>query len=232
MSQLRNVKLSTPTYRETIPSTKKVVKIKPFRVGDEKTLLIAAQSEDSKQQIDSMKEVIRSCVEGIDVESLTSFDLEYLFLKLRAVSVGETSDIGIKCEHCSASNRIKVDLAKVGVVETEGHTKTVKISKELAFEMRYPDINDLVDLDQSFDSILNLVCCSVQTVFAGEEAITVTPAEHEDLKRILNDLTTTQFEDIQKFFSTSPKLKHEVKFKCSECGEDNKQTLEGLTNFF
>ena len=233
MGQLSNIKIATPTYKEVVPSTKKAIKLKPFRVGDEKALLMASQSQDSKQMINTLKEVISNCSEGVNVNELAPFDLEYLFLKLRAVSVGEITEIGLKCTHCETTNKISLDLAKVKIKEEEGHTNFVKINQDLIFEMRYPDLTEVADIStEEMDGIIDVVVKSVKNVFHGEDTIEVGPADYDDLKNILNSLTTTQFEMIQKFFTTSPKLSHDIVFKCGHCSGDNKQTLEGLSSFF
>lgn len=233
MGQLSNIKIATPTHKEVVPSTKKSIKLKPFRVGDEKALLMASQSQDTKQMINTLKEVISNCSEGVNVNELAPFDLEYLFLKLRAVSVGEITEIGLKCTHCETTNKINIDLGKVKVKEVEGHTNFIKINEDLIFEMKYPDLSEVADIStEDMDGIIDVVVKSVKNVFHGEDTIEVGSSDYDDLRSILNSLTTHQFEDIQKFFTTSPKLSHDITFKCGQCAGDNKQVLEGLTSFF
>lgn len=232
MSALKDIKLSTPTYKDVVPSTKKSVKLKPFRVGDEKVLLIASQSKDKQQMIDALKEVIGNCVEGINTNDLSSFDLEYLFIKLRSISVGETSEIGLKCKECETTNKVTIDLTTVKVEESKDHKNVIKINDSLIFEMKYPDIGELARGEEDHDSVISLIAGSVKTVFWNEETIEVTEAERGDLINIINDLTTAQFAKIQDFFKTAPRLRHKTHFKCKSCGTDNEQIIEGLTNFF
>ena len=233
MSQLKNIKIAVPTYRDSIPSTKQDVKLTPFKVGDEKVLLMASESKDPQQMVDSLKSVLSNCVEGVDVNKLASFDLEYLFLKLRSISVGESVDVGIKCAHCEAINNVNVDLSSIKVETPENHNNIIKIDNDIGFKMKYPDVSEIAvgDIDD-FENILNVIINSVETVYYGEEVIEVGIDEKNDLKDIINNLTSTQFQPFQEFFTTMPKVKKDIIFKCKECGEDNKQVLEGLASFF
>jgi hypothetical protein len=232
MGQLSGIKISTPTFNEVVPSTKQKVKLTPFRVGDEKVLLMASQSKDNKQMLSALKTVIANCVSGIEVEKLAHFDLEYLFLKLRAVSVGETSEVGIKCESCEHINKITVDLTTVNVHEDKSHTKIIKITNDLIFEMKYPDVDVLVNMNNDIERFLKIVCNSVDKVYHGEDIYEITESDHDDVKNILNNLSSKQFNIIQNFFTTLPKMKHDVDFKCKKCSHDNKKTIEGLASFF
>lgn len=234
MGQLSGIKISAPTYSDLVPSTKQKVKLTPFRVGDEKTLMIAAQSKNTKQMIIALKKVISNCVEPVDVDELAPFDLEYLFLKLRAVSIGETANIGIKCASCEEVNPYSIDLSKIKVHETSGHTSMIKISKELAFEMKYPDI-DLIDGEfnqDNIDQVFELVASSVKKVFYNEDVIEVGITDRGDLIEMLDSLSTKQFSKIQEFFDTAPKLRETISFSCKSCKTQNEQVLEGLSSFF
>jgi len=232
MSSLKNVKVALPTYSEVVPSSKETIKIHPFKVGDEKVLLMASESKDQRQMASSLKQVIKNCSEGFDVDQMTSFDMEYLFLRIRAISVGEVADIGLKCSSCETVNEINVDLQSVKIKEFEGHKTSIKVSDDLAFKMKYPSIEDIASSEGGVQGLLNLIVMSVETVFFGDEVIEVTPAEHDDLRGIIESLTTTQFNSIQQFFETSPKLIHDLDFNCGSCGAENKQKLEGLAAFF
>lgn len=233
MSQLKNVKLAKHVVVDEVPSTKQKVKLTPFRVGDEKVLLMASESKDEKQMIRALKQVVDNCSEGCDVETLATFDLEYLFLKLRAISVGEISEIGITCTHCQKPNKIPVQIDNVKVHFNPNHKKLIKIADELAFEMKYVTLDEVSDYNfDNADSLIDLIAHSIEKVYYGEEIIQVSEDEISDLKQILEDLTTTQFKQLQDFFETSPKLSKNIEFVCGECGTENKQTIEGLANFF
>lgn len=229
---LKNVKVAAPKYNETVPSSGKKVKITPFKVADEKALLIASESKDPSQMVNALKQIVGNCVEGADVNTLAPYDLEYLFLRLRAVSVGETSDIKLKCGECEELVEVTVDFQSIKVKKHDDHTDLIKISDDLAFKMKYPDLEDVASATDDFDSILGLVCKSVDTVFYGEETLAVSPTDLDDLKNILEQLSSDQFKEVKKFFDTTPKLSHDIEFKCKSCGHDNKQKLEGLASFF
>ena len=232
MSALSGIKISTPSKKDKIPSSGKSVELTPFRVGDEKVLLLASESKDSGEILLAIKNVIANCSKGIDVEQLASFDIEYLFLKLRAISVGETAKIGLKCTNCETSNIVSVDLSKVKVEKSKDHKSLIKISDELGFEMKYPDLDVAVTMTDDADSIMNVICNSVKVVYWGDEVIEITEDEMEDLEGILNQLTSAQFKDIQQFFLTMPKLKENIDFTCTHCKEENKTVLEGMQSFF
>lgn len=231
MSQLKQIKIATPTFKEVVPSSKKKITIKPFRVADEKVLLIAAESKDTKQMMSALRQVVGNCVEGVDITELASFDLEYIFMKLRSISVGESTEIGMKCTECEKVNNVTVDLASISVEENKEHTKEIKVSEGLMFIMKYPDLSDVV-VSNEVDSMLGVIVESIATVIHGDEAIEITDAEKEDLRDIIEGMTTTQFADVRKFFETMPKLKKEVEFKCKSCGKENHITLEGMADFF
>ena len=233
MSQLKNIKITTPTYDEEIPSTRKACKIEPFKVGDEKTLLIASEAGDNKQMINALKSVISNCSNIEDVDSLAAFDLEYLFVKIRSVSVGEESKVGVKCNSCEANNEVSIDLSTIEVLRDIAHKPTIRITDTLGFEMKYTNIDDVGNVNpNNVDEMLEIIARSVKTVFSGDETISVGEDEIEDLKGILDSLTTKQFDNIQEFFTTAPKIQKQINFTCKECSEVNDQTLEGLASFF
>ena len=233
MSQLKNIKITTPTYDEEIPSTRKACKIEPFKVGDEKTLLIASEAGDNKQMINALKSVISNCSNIEDVDSLAAFDLEYLFVKIRSVSVGEESKVGVKCNSCEANNEVSIDLSTVEVLRDVAHKPIIRITNTLGFEMKYTNIDDVGNVNpNNVDEMLEIIARSVKTVFSGDETISVGEDEIEDLKGILDSLTTKQFDNIQEFFTTAPKIQKQINFTCKECSEVNDQTLEGLASFF
>lgn len=233
MSQLKDIKISNPTYRAIIPSTKGECKYRAFRVGDEKTLLMAAEAKDGEAMVSAIKEVIENCVEGVKVESLAPYDLEYLFIKLRSVSVGEIAKIKLPCSSCEHPNEVEVDLSQVEVVENSEHTENIKLTDDLAFKMKYPDSSQIVGATDTPEAVLRLVSKSVDTVFYGENSFKIdTPSDEKDVEGILNQLTTSQFSVIQKFFTTMPKLSKELEFVCESCGETTAKKVEGLASFF
>ena len=233
MSQLKDIKLSKPITEDIVPSTKQKVKLTPFRVGDEKVLLMASESKDAKQMIIALKTVVSNCVEGVDVDTLPTFDLEYLFLKLRAISVGETSTVGISCQSCSKSNIIPISLDTVEVEFDPKHKSLVKLSDDLAFQMKYITLDEAADFDESnSEALIGTIAKAVDKVYYGDEIIQITENELEDLKAMIENLTTKQFKGVEEFFETAPKLRKKIEFTCGECQHENHQVVEGLANFF
>lgn len=233
MSSLKNIKLNTPTFREIIPSSKKEILITPFKVGDEKVMLMAAESKDNKMIVDTIKRVVGNCVQGEEIQNLSSFDLEYLFLKIRSVSVGETADLLIDCVSCNTANEVKVDISKITVQGIEKFSTTVKISDELSFLMKLPEMESYINIDAADpNSILKFLGSNVSKVFYGEEVIDVGLNEIDDVVNILDQLTSSQFESLQNFVVSIPKVSMDINFKCKNCLVETNNKLEGLADFF
>jgi hypothetical protein len=232
MSQLKGLKLSAPKYNEILPSTGERITIRPFTVGDEKVLLIASNTGQDLEIISAIKQIVDNC-SSCNVEDLCYFDIEYLFIKIRAISVGETSNIVIGCQNCAAENPVTIDLSKIKVTFNEENSKHIKISDELLFEMDYPKVENIFDYDAStYEGVIKLLANCVKTVYYGEEAITVTYNEYEDLVEIIENLTQKQFESLVNFLSTLPKIRETVEFTCTECSHENKIKIEGMNSFF
>lgn len=232
MGKFDGIKISVPKFAEKLPSTGKKVTFTPFRVGDEKTLLIASQSNDPIEMLHALKSIVKNCVDH-PIEDMEQYDIEYLFLKLRAKSVGETSDIGVACVSCQEYNTITVNLDAVVVDKKPEHKSMIKISDDIAFEMKQSDPEKLAVLDLTDpEDLFNMVCLSVKTIFSGEDAIEVEPTDFDEVKELVESMTATQFEAIQEYFRTMPKLSKPIEFTCGACGEENKQVLEGLSSFF
>ena len=229
---LKNIQIANPTYSDIIPSTKQRISMSPFKVGDEKVLLMASESKDAGAMANALKDVIRNCVDDVEPEKLAHYDLEYLFIKLRSISVGEVASIAIKCDNCDTQNKIDVDLTSIEVRERKDHNNLIKVNDNLAFKMKSPDLVDIAKTEQTVDSLIKLIASSVETVFYGEETITVGPSDIDDLLGIINQLNTKQFQLFQDFFATAPKLSKDIEFKCGECGHQNNKVLEGLASFF
>lgn len=238
MSQLKGLKLNSPIYRVKLPSTEEELQFKAFTVKEEKILMIAAESQDMTQVVDSLKKVITNCLIGdVDVDNLAIFDLEYLFLKLRSKSVGESAKIGMKCTTCDHQNTVSVNLDDVEVKKDPNHTDIIKITDDIGLEMRYPTFDGVKDFseDAGIEEIINMVATSIKSVYTGDEVIDMRDEAHEDVVSFLEQFTSDQFAGVQVFFTTMPKVSHDVEFKCvnKECETpENKTTLEGLADFF
>jgi len=229
-------KIATPTYELVIPSTKKKIKYRPFLVKEEKVLIIAMESEDTTQIANAVKDVIKNCIltRGIKVEELSTFDIEYLFLKLRGKSVGEV--INVTVGHTDSENeckqRTEVQIV-IDDIEVSGDIKDGKVmlTDNLGVMLKYPRMNALANgsMDDA-ESIFKFIADHVDYVFDSEQIYNdFTKTEIEDWMGTLNQ---TQFQNIANWYADIPTLKHEVEWKCQGCGKEDKITLEGLQSFF
>ena len=208
---------------------------------EEKLLVIALESEDTKQITNAIKTVIKNCIEtkGIKVETLPTFDIEYLFLNIRAKSVGEEIDVNIICpddEETSVSVKINVDEIKIQT--NEDHTNKIKLDDTLMMEMKYPsleqfiknnfDISNNSAIDQSFE----LVASCVDKIYNEDEVWAAADVTKKELMDFLDQMNTSQFKQIEKFFETMPKLSHTIKVKNPNTEVESEVVLEGLSSFF
>ena len=232
MGKFDSVRISIPKFTETLPSNGKKIQYTPFRVGDEKTLLIAGQSEDAIEMLRALKSIVSNCVD-FPIEDMEQYDIEYMFLKLRAKSVGETSEVGVACVECGKYNNIPIDLETVVVNKNEKHTNMIKISDDLAFEMKDIDPEETIHLNlDNPEDIIRMVSISIKRVYSDEDVIDVEPTDRDDIKTLVEEMTVNQFEILQEYFRTKPKLVKDISFKCGACGYENEQRLEGLSSFF
>lgn len=228
---LKNIKVNSPTYRVIVPSNKKEVNISPLKVRDEKILLIAAESKDEKQLIDSIKTVITNSVEGEEIGNLTSYDVEYLFLRIRAISVGETAEVSLKCSECETANGVKIDLTTVNVKNIENFKTSIKVTDDLMFQMGAPSLDDYVGVEETADGLTKFLASNVRQVYSGEEVFDVSSTDIDDVVGIMDQLTSDQFMNIQQYVETMPRLSHDVEYDCEHCGKHNEITIQGLSNF-
>ena len=234
-------RIATPTYELELPSTGETIKYRPFLVKEEKLLVIALESEDTKQITTAIKNVIKNCIEtkGIKVETLPTFDIEYLFLNIRGKSVGEEIEVNIICpddEETSVLTKINVD--EIHVQKDENHTNKIKLDESLMMEMKYPSLEQFIKnnfdlsnkntIDQSFE----LVSSCVDKIYNKDEVWVAADVTKKELMEFLDQMNTSQFKQIEKFFETMPKLSHTLKVKNPKTGVENEVTLEGLTSFF
>lgn len=232
---------TTPIYTLTIPSTGKQFKYRPFLVKDEKALLIAQQTEDDVVILDTVKQVILSCAKTpIDVDSLASFDIEYIFLQMRAVSVGEFVELVFACDTCEspdARSNVVVNLQQVKVERSESHTNKIELFGDVGVVLKYPTLETLkkiqaADSSTDLDDIFNIVTDCIDFIYSAEEVFAAKDQTQDELIEFLNNLTSEQFDKIQTFFQTMPKLKTYIDYKCPVCGKEHHKYMEGLASFF
>ena len=222
-------KIATPRFGLELPSSGKRISFRPFLVKEEKALLMAAQSEDSLSMIDAVKDVIAACSEDLDVNKLPYFDLEYLFLNIRAKSVGEvikleyrhSAGVNYKGEPCEAVTPIEINLENVKVEKTEGHTNKIQIDDKLGVEMRYPSINDVKLISEGKDELEMLAKCIISVY---DEENVYEPDNVQDAVQFLESLNNSQFSKIMQFINTMPKLRHTFTYKCKGCGQEDTVT--------
>ena len=234
-------KIATPTYELTLPSTGKPVQYRPFLVKEEKLLVIALESEDNKQITTAIKAVLKACVltKGIKVESLPTFDIEFLFLNIRGKSVGEELDVNIVCPDDEVTEvAIKIDLDDIKIHRDEKHTNQIKLDDSLMMEMKYPsldqfiksnfDFNDKNQMDQSFQ----LIASCIDKVYSEDEAWATADCTKKEVNEFLESMNSNQFKEIETFFTTMPKLSHTIKVTNPKTKVESDVVLEGLAAFF
>jgi hypothetical protein len=234
-------KISTPTYELEIPSLKKTIKYRPFLVKEEKILIIAMESEDPKQIAEAVKNVISNCIisRGIKVEQLATFDIEYLFLNIRGKSVGESVDILITCPDDGTTQvPMSINLDDIQVEFDKEHSRDIKLDNNLTLRMRYPSMqefvksNFVVGEEISVDDTFDMIISCIEQIYSEEESWAASDSTKKELKEFLEQLTSQQFKDIEKFFETMPKLSHTIKVKNPNTEVESEVVLEGLTSFF
>jgi hypothetical protein len=233
---------STPIYNLVVPSTKKPVTFRPFLVKDQKALLVAQQSDDQKIMIDTLKEVITSCVKDpIDIDKLAIFDIEYIFTQLRSKSVGETVDIVLSCDedHGADNEKAKVhhtiDLSQISVHEKDGHTNKIPLFGEVGVVMKYPNIDDVKTLQgdkTSAEDTFKLIASSIDFIYDEDQVYHSKDQTEKEIMDFINNLTSEQFGKIQTFFDTMPKLSHSISYSCPVCNKAHVLNLEGMQSFF
>ena len=234
--------ITVPEYDLTLPSTGKTIKYRPFLVKEEKILLMAMESEDTKQIINATKEIIKSCITGeeLNVDTMPLFDIEYLFLNLRAKAKGEIIELKYKCPKCEGEIPVAINIDDIQVKKNDKHTSTIKINDELGIVMKYPTIDLQTDYKEkkSIEQLFNIIISCIDYIYDKETTYANADHTKEELKTFLESLTDAQFQNVSEFFDTQPKLQHEISLHCKnkvkkkECNHKEKQTLEGLASFF
>jgi len=234
-------KIATPTYELELPSTGETIQYRPFLVKEEKLLVIALESEDTKQITTAIKTVIKNCIQtkGVKVEDLPTFDIEYLFLNIRGKSVGEELEVNIICPDDGETQvPVQINLDDIKVQKDDEHTNRIKLDDSIMMEMKYPsldqfiknnfDFNDKNAMDQSFE----LIGSCIDKIFTEEEVWVASDVTKKELTEFLESMNSSQFKEIEKFFATMPKLSHEVEVLNPKTKKTGTVVLEGLSSFF
>ena len=208
-------KIATPTYELEIPSTKKKIKYRPFLVKEEKILLLAMETNDPKEIAESVKNVINNCIitRGVKVDKLSTFDIEYLFLNIRGKSVGEEVEVMVTCPDDEETQvPMVINLDEIKVVKDPKHNRDIKLDDELTLRMKYPSLNEFVksnfsnEEDMSIDDTFGMITGCIEQIYNEEESWASSDSTPKELREFLEQLTSTQFKEIETFFETMPKL--------------------------
>ena len=233
-------KIATPTYELVLPSSGRKIKFRPFLVKEEKILIIALESEDQKQITNAVKSILSSCIltKGTKVDKLATFDIEYLFLNIRGKSVGENIEVMVTCPDDGKTQvpaSINIDTIKIKT--SDDHQRDIKLDDTYTLRMRYPSLNEFVNTNFTAETIkvddtFQLVASCIDQVYSDEESWTQEECTKKELNDFVESLNTSQFQQIEKFFETMPKLSHIVKVINPNTKVENDIKLEGLQSFF
>ena len=233
--------IATPTYELELPSSGQTIKYRPFLVKEEKLLVLALESESTKEISNAIKSVLKNCIQtrGIKVETLPTFDIEYLFLNIRGKSVGEEIEVNlIAPDDGETSIPVKINIDDIKVQTKEGHKKQIKLDDSLVMEMRYPSLEQFIKsnfdfsgesgMDQSFE----LIATCIDKIYSEEEVWTTADCTKKEITDFLEQMNSVQFKQIEKFFETMPKLSHEITLSNPKTGVESTVVMEGLSSFF
>ena len=224
---------SEPKYELIIPSLKKKVKFRPFLVKEEKVLMIAMESGDQKDALNAILDTISVCIQDkINLNTLTTFDVEYLFLQLRAKSIGETAKVNIKCTKCGTPNTVSIKLDDINI-ELPEIENTVKLDEKVSVELQWPPFKGLTEVNtgNSTESAFEMIANCIKIIYTEDERIDVSEVSKEEIKEFLESMNSEQFSKLRDYIDQLPKLKHDVAFCCKNCATSNNVTLEGVESF-
>ena len=234
-------KITTAEYELKLPSNGKTVKYRPFLVREEKILILSLESQDQKQISNAVKQVLKECVltKGIKIDTLPSFDIEYLFLNIRGKSVGETIELIVTCGDDGVTEvPVTVSIDDIKVVKDDDHSPDIELADGYTVNMKYPSLSQFVETNfqddekNQVEKSFNIVAQSIDMVYNDEEMFSASECTKKELKEWVESLTSEQFQKIEKFFDTMPKLKHTLKVTNPKTSKENTIELEGLTDFF
>ena len=235
-------KINTPTYEMTLPSTGKKIRYRPFLVREEKILIMAMESENMTEITNAIVQILSDCIlsKDVKVESLATFDIEYLFLNVRAKSVGETVEVSVTCPDDGETQvEMSIDIDTIKVQKTRGHKNIIKLDDDLSMKLRYPSLEQFVESNfETTDGLsevgqsLSMITSCVEMIYSQEESWEASDYSKKELDEFIEQLNTKQFKEIEKFFTTMPKLSHTIMVRNPKTGVESEVVLEGLASFF
>ena len=230
----------TLNFELTVPSTGQKIRYRPYLVKEEKVLLQAFESGDPRTCLEAMTDTLSACIDersNVDVASLATFDVEYMFVKVRSKSVGENSNLIATCTECSHENPVVVNLDEVEI-DVQETDNVVKITEEISVEMQYPTYQVIAQQDmtklqtEDLDAAMGVIESSIQAILTLEERIEAADLPSGELTEFLSSMTANQLKGLADFMEKMPALKHDVVFKCEKCEHENNLELKGLSDFF
>ena len=233
-------KLNVPVYEAILPSTEKVIKYRPFLVKEEK-LLLTAQESGEDAVLPAVKQIIKNCVQGeLDVDSMPIFDIEYLFLRLRAKSIGEEVTLGLKpwgCpqnngELCKYTTEVAINLEEIECKKDKKHSSKIMLDDKIGIMMKYPDISQIGIEGSETEMGMKVIKSCINMIFTEEETHERDSFTDKELDEFIDSLNSKQMENINNFFETMPTIKHTAKYTCKTCDEEKETTIQGLQSFF
>ena len=232
-------KLTTPTYELEVPSTDEKIKYRPFLVKEEKILMMALETKDNAQIVNAVKDIVNECTfNKINISTMPMFDTEYIFLQIRSKSVGEVSKLKLLCPDDKKTYAdVEVDLNEVKVQVGDDHTNKIELTKDMGIIMTYPNIDSFTESgiqDINASNMLEVIGSCILQIYEqkGEKVYEAKDQTTKELTEFIEQLNTKQFKDVQNFFDTMPKLKHEIKIKNPKTKKESKIILQGLNDFF
>jgi ribosomal protein L44E len=229
--------LNAAKYRTMVPSLGKEVEYRPYLVKEEKILMIAIESQDQRQILGALKDVIKACViDDIDIDNLAMFDIETLFLKLRSKSVGESTEIRAKCSECDTPNKQLVKFDDIEIPTIKKGKMSVALTKDVGITLKYPSITVIEESDsenmESYDAIIELIINCIDSIYDADNVYSAKDEGKKELLAFVEALNSDQFGKLTEFFRNIPSLKYTLKYDCSKCGHKNELELKGIESFF
>ena len=237
-------KINTPTYELTLPSNRKKVKYRPFLVREEKILVLALESEDQKQITDAIIQIIGDCLitKNVDETKLPTFDIEYLFLNVRSKSVGESVEVNITCPDDGKTKvETSINIDDIKVVKDKDHKLIVQLDDKYSMKLKYPSLDQFIENNFDFEmaapnesvsAAMSMLSSCIDMIYDEEESWDASESTKEELDEFIDQLNTKQFQQVEEFFRTMPKLSHKLKVTNPQTGVESEVVLEGLASFF
>ena len=228
-------KLESTKFITQIPSTKEEIEFRPFLVKEEKILMIAQESEDEKQIMSAMKDIVSACTFGkVNADSCTMYDIEYLFLQLRIKSIGETAKLNFKCEECDEYNEVEIDLNDVKVIwPDEEVSNTIELTDDVGLVLKPLTLKSAQKVSGSSEEIFNQALIqSIESIYDADNVYTSSDVSEKELIEFVDSMSHSQLQEVQKYLQNQPVLKYNIEYKCKKCGHINKHELKGIQSFF